>query len=61
MYNTQTVDLNLPKQINDGHPVRMAAAYMYYAFFGVGMVVGVLLLAGGKGGGSSSSSAKSSK
>ena len=56
LYNRQTVTLSIPKSWGTVQP--MAAALMYYAFFGVGFLVGAVMMAGGgkKGGGSGKSS-----
>jgi uncharacterized integral membrane protein len=47
MHNTQDAKLSLPPfpEIK-----KLPACYMYYAFFGVGFLVGTLLMAGGKKG-----------
>jgi len=54
MNNRQTVELSLPPILSK--PQKMAAAYMFFGFFGVGFLVGTLLSAGGKRGGSKSKS-----
>lgn len=51
MYNTQTVQLHLPRDRTQTGP----AALMYFAFFGIGFLSGTLLMAGGKKGGGKSS------
>jgi uncharacterized integral membrane protein len=50
MYNTQNVQLFLPRVKMQ----EMPAALMYYGFFGVGFLAGTVLMAGGKKGGKSS-------
>ena len=57
LYNRQTVTLSIPKAWGNVQP--MPAALMYYAFFGVGFLVGAVMMAGG--GKKSSGSGKTSK
>jgi uncharacterized integral membrane protein len=45
MYNTQPTELTFPKFKG----LRLPAAIMYFAFFGVGVLVGTILMVGGGG------------
>jgi uncharacterized integral membrane protein len=47
MNNRQTVELTLPPIIPKVQ--RLPAAFMYFAFFAIGVLSGTLLTAGGKG------------
>jgi uncharacterized integral membrane protein len=47
MNNRQTVELNLPPLI--GQTQKQPAAIMYFGFFAVGLLAGVVLTAGKKG------------
>ena len=49
MNNRQTVELALPPILPKVE--KMPAAFMYFAFFGVGVLTGTVLTAGGKRGG----------
>jgi uncharacterized integral membrane protein len=55
MYNPQTVKLSMPRILP--REQSLPAALMYFAFFGVGFLVGAVVMAGGgkKGGGSGKS------
>lgn len=54
MNNHQQVELSLPPILP--HRQQMPAAFMYFGFFGVGVLTGTILTAGGKRGGSKSKS-----
>ena len=49
MNNRQTVELSLPPLLPQ--PQRLAAAIMYFGFFGIGLLTGTILTAGGRRGG----------
>jgi uncharacterized integral membrane protein len=49
MNNRQTVELSLPPILP--HAQKLDAAFMYFGFFGVGVLTGTVLTAGGKRGG----------
>lgn len=49
MNNRQPVELNLPPLL--GQTQKQPAAIMYFGFFAVGLLAGVVLTAGRKGGG----------
>ncbi len=51
MNNRQTVELNMPPLL--GQTQRQPAAIMYFGFFAIGLLAGVVLTAGKKGGGKS--------
>lgn len=53
MNNRQSVELNLPPLIRQTQ--KQPAAIMYFGFFAVGLLAGVVLTAGKKGGGKSKS------
>jgi len=53
MNNRQSVELNMPPLI--GQTQKQPAALMYFGFFAVGLLAGVVLTAGKKGGGKSKS------
>ncbi|HEV7927948.1 MAG TPA: hypothetical protein VGR14_21540 [Verrucomicrobiae bacterium] len=55
MHNRDTVTLTMPNILP--HPQSLPAAMMYFAFFGLGFVVGAVMMSGG--GKKSSSSSKS--
>lgn len=52
MTNQQPVELWPPRYLFQGHPLRLPAAYMYFSFLGLGILVGTFLMVGGgkKGG-----------
>ncbi len=50
MHNRQTVEFALPPLLPK--PQNQPAAIMYFAFFAIGILTGVILVAGGKGGSS---------
>jgi hypothetical protein len=52
MNNRQQVELSLPPILPKVQ--KMPAAFMYFAFFGVGVLSGTVLTAGGKRGGGKS-------
>ena len=51
MNNRQTVDLTLPPLIEK--PQKLPAAFMYFAFFAIGVLAGTIMTAGGGKGGKS--------
>lgn len=53
-YNPQTAKLYMPHFKTQEQP----AAFMYFAFFGVGFLAGTVLMAGGSKGGGSKSKVK---
>ena len=57
MYNPQTVKLSMPRILP--REQSLPAALMYFAFFGIGFVVGAVLMSGG--GKKSSGASKSNK
>lgn len=61
LYNRSPVDFYMPPLLSSA--IRQPAAIMYFAFFAVGLLTGVILTAGlGKGGGGGGSrSSKSDK
>ena len=50
MNNPQNATLSLPPVLPKNKTLELPACYMYFAFFGVGFLVGTLLMAGGKKG-----------
>lgn len=56
MNNRQTVELTLPPLLQKSE--KMPAAFMYFAFFAVGVLSGTILTAGGGKGGSRAKSDK---
>jgi uncharacterized integral membrane protein len=59
MHNTSTVVFKLPPFLPK--PVDLPGAYMYFAFFAVGVLTGTILTAGGGKKGSSGGKSKSDK
>jgi hypothetical protein len=55
MHNRENVTLTMPNILP--HPQSLPAAMMYFAFFGLGFLVGAVVMSGGgkKGGGSGKS------
>ena len=60
MNNRSPISLSMPPLM--ATTPKLPAAYMFYAFFGAGFVVGAVIMAGGrKSGGGNASSSKSAK
>ncbi|MDX2186108.1 MAG: hypothetical protein SFV32_04175 [Opitutaceae bacterium] len=49
MANTHQIDFQFPLVLE--HKVRQPAAYLFFAFFAIGVIAGVALFGGGGGGG----------